>query len=63
MCGKAVFFCPHTSFIHLAIAMLLFFPSFLYITVTGPKGGSTITGQIRVTYLLAIDPDKYGGIC
>lgn len=33
-----------------------------YITMTGPKGVSTITGQNKVTYMLVIDPDKYGNI-
>jgi len=52
---KVFFFCPESSFVHLA-------PVTFYITVTGPKGGSTITGQNKVTYLLVIDPDKYGSV-
>lgn len=56
LCGKGFLFCPDTSFIHLAAAIF-------YITVTGPKGGSAITGHNKVTYLLVIDPDKCSSIC
>lgn len=56
LCGKSSFSCPDTSFIHLAAGIF-------HIRVTGPKGGSTITGQNKVTYLLVIDSYKYSSIC
>lgn len=40
---------------------VFFFLSLIFLH-TGPKGGSAITGQNKVTYLLAIDPDKYNSI-